>query len=63
LTPRSVIAIVCSTLALYNALELILIFTTFKRWHGLYFWSLLVATFGIIPYTVGFLIVFFQLTR
>lgn len=67
----SVIVIVCSTLALYNALELILlIFTTFKVlsrpskcWHGLYFWSLLVATFGVIPYTVGFLIAFFQLTQ
>ena len=61
---RSVVVIVCSTLALYNALELILlIFTTFKRWNGLYFWSLLVASFGVIPYTVGFLIVFFQLTE
>ena len=61
---RSIIVIVCSTLALYNALELILlIFTTFKGWHGLYFWSLLVASFGVIPYNVGFLAVFFQLTQ
>jgi hypothetical protein len=61
---RSVIVIICSTLTLYNALELILlIFTTFKRWHGLYFWSLLVATFGVIPHTAGFLIVFFQSSR
>ena len=61
---RSVIVIVCSTLALYNALELILlIFTTFKRWHGLYFWALLIASFGVIPYNVGFLVVFFQLTQ
>ena len=61
---RSVVVIVCSTLALYNALELILlIFTTFKRWHGLYFWSLIVASFGVIPYNIGFLVVFFQLTQ
>jgi hypothetical protein len=61
---RSVIVIVCSTLALYNTLDLILLtFTTFKRWHGLYFWPLLVATFGVIPYTVGFLTVFFQLPQ
>jgi hypothetical protein len=61
---RSVIVIVCSTLALYNALELILlIFTTFQRWRGLYFWALIVASFGVIPYNVGFLVVFFQLTR
>lgn len=60
---RSVVVIVCSTLALYNGLELILlIFTTFKHWRGLYFWSLLVASFGIIPYNIGFILVFFQLT-
>ena len=30
--------------ALYSALELIiLVFSTFKKYHGLYFWSLLVA--------------------
>jgi hypothetical protein len=61
---RSVVVVVCSTLALYNALELILlIFTTFRRWYGLYFWSLLIASFGVIPYNVGFLVVFFQLTQ
>src|SRR4051794_11230237 len=50
---RSVIMIVCSILLRYNALELILlIFATFKHWHGLYFWSLLVVTFGIIPYNL-----------
>lgn len=60
----SVIVIVTSTLSLYNALELILlIFTTFKAYRGLYFWSLLVASFGIIPYNLGFLVVFFDLTR
>jgi hypothetical protein len=49
-------------LALYNAIELIvLILVTFQRYHGLYFWSLVVATFGIIPYSLGFLIKFFQL--
>lgn len=37
-------------LALYNAVELIiLIFSTFKKYHGLYFWSLLVSVvFGVI---------------
>jgi len=49
-------------LALYNAIELIvLILVTFQRYHGLYFWSLVVATFGIIPYSLGFLIKFFRL--
>jgi hypothetical protein len=49
-------------LALYNAIELIIIlFGTFQRYHGLYFWSLFVAAFGIIPYSLGFIIKFFQL--
>ncbi|KAL5114773.1 hypothetical protein ACEQ8H_007335 [Pleosporales sp. CAS-2024a] len=49
-------------LALYNAIELIvLIFVTFQRFHGLYFWSMLIAAAGIIPYSLGFVIKFFQL--
>ena len=50
-------------LAMYNALELMaLVFFTFVRYKGLYFWSLLVASFGIIPYSLGLLIKFFELT-
>jgi len=61
---QSVIIIVTSTLSLYNALELILlIFTTFKTWGGLYFWSLLISSSGVIPYTIGFLVVYFDLTQ
>jgi hypothetical protein len=49
-------------LALYNAVELIvLVFVTFNRYKGLYFWSLIIAGFGVIPYALGFLIKFFQL--
>jgi hypothetical protein len=49
-------------LSLYNAFELIvLVFFTFNRYRGLYFWSLIVAAFGLIPYALGFLIKFFQL--
>ncbi len=37
-------------------MELTLItFTTFRRWRGLYFWSFLVATWGIAVYSLGFL--------
>jgi hypothetical protein len=58
---RIVIASFC-TLAWYNALELnILIFVTFKKYSGLYFWSLLIASWGIIPYAMGFLFKFFQI--
>lgn len=50
--------------AWYNATELIaLIFVTFRQYRGLYFWSLLVSSaFGVLPYSVGFLMKFFQLT-
>ncbi|KAJ5996480.1 hypothetical protein N7499_007202 [Penicillium canescens] len=49
--------------AWYNVVELIvLIFLTFKRYEGPYFWSMLVSSVGILPYSVGYLIKFFGLT-
>ncbi|KAM0214082.1 hypothetical protein ACHAPA_008050 [Fusarium lateritium] len=61
---RDVFVVVASTLALYNAIELLtLISLTFKRRAGLYFWSILFASFGILPYCLGWLIVYFDLTR
>ncbi|KAI1936962.1 hypothetical protein LOZ12_005253 [Ophidiomyces ophidiicola] len=49
--------------ACYNAIELcILIFVTFNRYRGLYFWSLLVAgIIGVVPYSIGYLIKFYDL--
>jgi hypothetical protein len=51
-------------IAWYNALEmLVLLFVTFRQFQGLYFWCLLVSTaVGVIPYQLGFLLKFFQLT-
>ncbi|EKV15961.1 integral membrane protein [Penicillium digitatum] len=50
-------------IAWYNVIELVvLIFITFKRYEGPYFWSMLVASVGILPYSVGYLIKFFGLT-
>ncbi|KAH7132149.1 hypothetical protein B0J11DRAFT_577090 [Dendryphion nanum] len=50
-------------IAIYNVVELTLvIFTTFRRRHGLYFWSLLVATWGIVPYCLGFFLKFYNIT-
>ncbi|KAE8135683.1 hypothetical protein BDV38DRAFT_135302 [Aspergillus pseudotamarii] len=48
----------------YNAIELIiLVFVTFSQYHGLYFWSLFIASsVGLVPYQVGFLLKFFNLT-
>ncbi|GAB1310193.1 hypothetical protein MFIFM68171_00403 [Madurella fahalii] len=49
--------IVFVSLSLYNVVELsFIILATFKRRGGLYFWSFVVATWGIVPYAVGFLI-------
>ena len=39
-----------------------MILTTFRRYSGLYFYSLIVATTGLIPYTWGYLIGYFQLS-
>ncbi|KAF7133646.1 hypothetical protein CNMCM5793_004938 [Aspergillus hiratsukae] len=49
----------------YNAIELIiLVFVTFSRYRGCYFWSLLISSsIGLIPYSVGFLLKFFQLSE
>ncbi|KAJ5087944.1 hypothetical protein N7456_011560 [Penicillium angulare] len=50
-------------LLLYNAIELtILIFTTFQRYHGLYFWSLMLSTtLGLYPSGIGNLLHFFDI--
>lgn len=52
-----------SGLAMYNAVELIaMISLTFTRHRGLYYWSLLIASIGIIPYSLGFVLKFNNLT-
>lgn len=49
--------------ALYGAIELIvIIFSTFHIYRGLYFWSLLIsALLGVIPDALGLLLKYFQL--
>ncbi|KAK3348671.1 hypothetical protein B0T25DRAFT_227560 [Lasiosphaeria hispida] len=45
------------SIALYNVAELsFIIFATFKRRSGLYFWSFVVATWGIVPHAIGFML-------
>lgn len=49
-------------LALFNSLELlVLVCWTFHQWRGLYFWSLLISSIGIIPYVVGTILHIFDL--
>ncbi|KAF2128002.1 hypothetical protein P153DRAFT_367913 [Dothidotthia symphoricarpi CBS 119687] len=50
-------------IAFYGVIELtLLIFLTFRRWRGLYFWSLVVATWGIAVNGVGYILKFFEVT-
>ena len=59
---KAVIAVFVG-LSIYNAIELIaLVLITFTRYKGVYFWSLVTASWGIIPYTLGFLLKFFEVT-
>ncbi|KAJ5169616.1 uncharacterized protein N7500_002399 [Penicillium coprophilum] len=49
-------------IAWYNALELIVLcFTTFKRYGGCYFWCLLISSFSIIPFGLGYILIFFDI--
>ncbi|KAJ4353175.1 uncharacterized protein N0V89_004901 [Didymosphaeria variabile] len=51
------------TIALYNVIEItFLIFSVFKQWRGVYFWSCVIANFGIVPHAIGFILKFFQVT-
>lgn len=57
------IIVLFSALSMYNALELlILIFFTFSKFSGLYFYSLLVSSICVIPYALGFLLKFMMIT-
>lgn len=52
-----------TAVAWYNVIELnIQVFLTFKRHRGLYFWSLLITSYGCVLHALGFLLKFFQLT-
>lgn len=52
-----------TAVAWYNVIELnVQVFLTFKRHRGLYFWSLLISSYGCVLHSLGFLMKFFQLT-
>jgi hypothetical protein len=51
-------------IAVFNVLDInVSIFTTFQKRTGLYFWSLLAASWGIPIHAIGFLLKFFRLCR
>ncbi|KAH7110628.1 integral membrane protein [Dactylonectria estremocensis] len=51
-------------ISLYNVLDInVQIFLRFRKRSGLYFWSLMFASWGIAVHSIGFLLQFFQLCR
>ena len=53
-----------TAVAWYNVAELnVQVFLTFKRHRGLYFWSLLISSYGCVLHALGFLLKFFTLTK
>lgn len=61
-TADSAIVTLSVALALNNSLEMILLITTtFKRWRGLYFWSLSLCNLGVILYSIGMMMGYFNL--
>ena len=62
-TATSVIVTLSIALAFYNSLEMVLLIsTTFKRWSGLYFWSLTTCNCGVVFYTLGMMLEYFSLS-
>ncbi|KAF4446910.1 integral membrane protein [Fusarium austroafricanum] len=60
----AIVIVVFISIALYNVLELNFhIFSTFKKRGGLYFWGLLIATWGIAPNAIGYLLKHLALTN
>jgi hypothetical protein len=53
-----------TAIAWYNVIDLnVVIWMTFKRRHGLYFYSLLGSSWGIMVYAIAFLMKFFQVWK
>ncbi|KAK2763059.1 hypothetical protein FQN54_009692 [Arachnomyces sp. PD_36] len=64
IAPTPIITTVSSFIAIswYNALAVnVVIFLVFKRWGGLYFYSLLIASWGIVLHQLGYLLQFFSI--
>uniref|UniRef100_A0A0B7KL19 DUF7703 domain-containing protein n=1 Tax=Bionectria ochroleuca TaxID=29856 RepID=A0A0B7KL19_BIOOC len=54
---NTVVVVSFVSVAFYNILELtFIVFATFKKRSGLYFWSFCVAIWGILPYSIAFLL-------
>lgn len=57
---RSHVFAAFAAIAWYNAIELVVLcFVSFKRRHGVYFWSLLLSSASIVPHCLGYVLLFF----
>ncbi|KAF2710537.1 hypothetical protein K504DRAFT_361908, partial [Pleomassaria siparia CBS 279.74] len=62
--PLALTFMACLAVVWYMVIELtVVIFTTSKRRSGPYFYSLLIATWGIVPIVFGCFLKFYQITR
>ncbi|KAK0111682.1 hypothetical protein ONS95_002027 [Cadophora gregata] len=60
-TATALVVILCTGISISNAIELLLlVLITFKRRSGLYFWSLFITSFSVLPYSVGFFIAYIK---
>lgn len=61
-TATALVVILCTGISISNAVELLLlVLITFKRRSGLYFWSLIITSFSVLPYSVGFFIAYINI--
>lgn len=61
LNANTIMVLICTAISVGGGLELIfLIFYGFKRYGGLYFWSLTAATLSVIPYSLAFIFMYFR---
>lgn len=60
----ALVVVVFLALAVYNTLEIIVkIFRRFRRYHGVYFWSMLAASTGIVIHALGYFLRNFDITN
>jgi len=60
---ESIVVVTVASVSLYNAFELLLMIASrFREWRSLLFISLVIASFGTIPYFVGFMMEYFMWT-
>lgn len=60
----ALVVVVFLALAVYNTLEIIVkVFRRFRRYHGVYFWSMLAASIGIVIHALGYFLRNFDITN